>query len=626
VNQLGKYRIVRKLATGGMAEVYLAQAEGPAGFQKQLVVKRILPHLTQDPSFVEMFLNEARLAAQLEHPNIVQIFELGEAGGSFFIAMEFIDGPNLRRLGRAIKERGQQLPFEYAAKIVALACEGLAFAHDFAPHGKPMNLIHRDISPDNIVLSRNGAVKVLDFGIAKAADQPHITKTGMVKGKLSYMPPEQLRGDELDRRADVFALGIVLYEILAGVRPFDATSDASVVQAILNQAPVPLLQRRPDTPPELIAIIDRALAKDRERRYPSCRAMQLELENFLILRSKYVSASDLASLVEMYLPRATEQQPPPLPDDAVELSVSDLEGARSPDPISLRQRKPIPVDVESVPGTKATSQAKAVLSQVARRPASRGMVLGTAAVVLVAGFIAWWFGGRGYPPPLEPAPKPVVTIAEPISASPPVAKPPAATEVAAARPTPEPAVSPPHLEATPQPAPLQPPPKSKTTARLSHKHKAEASKPPVPEPTAPSVAAHGELVVETDPPMNVTVDGLRMGTAPITVKSASTGEHDIVAFDPSKGLSKRVHVTVEAGETHKERIRFGQGTLVLRIRPWAQVEVDGKNYGVTPMAPIPIWEGEHRVKLTNSDLKKEKTLSVTVAAGEDKVVKANLEE
>ncbi|HLK99636.1 MAG TPA: serine/threonine-protein kinase, partial [Myxococcaceae bacterium] len=216
--QLGKYQLIRKLATGGMAEVFLAKAAGPMGFEKTLVVKRILPHLAEDPAFVEMFLSEAKLAAQLNHPNIVQIFDFGEADDAYFLAMEFIDGPNLRVLLKRASQQGVALPPAVCARLIATACEGLAFAHDFADPGtgELLGLIHRDISPDNVLVSRQGAVKVVDFGIAKAAGQSHKTRSGVIKGKLSYMPPEQLRAKQLDRRADVYALGVVLYELLTG--------------------------------------------------------------------------------------------------------------------------------------------------------------------------------------------------------------------------------------------------------------------------------------------------------------------------------------------------------------------------------------------------------------------------
>ncbi|NOJ82003.1 protein kinase domain-containing protein [Myxococcus xanthus] len=300
--QIGKYQLVRKLASGGMAEVFLAKAAGPRGFEKTLVLKRILPHLAEDAAFVEMFLGEARLAAQLEHPNIVQIFDFGEAEGSFFLAMEFIDGPNLRKLVKRAAE--EALPPAFCAKVVAAAAEGLAYAHEFrdVETGEPLGLIHRDVSPDNILVSRQGAVKVVDFGIAKVAGQGHRTLTGVVKGKVAYMPPEQLQAKAMDRRVDVYALGVVLYELLTGKRPFDATTDVSVMQAILFESFIPVSARRPDVPLALQQVLDKALAKDRERRYADCRALQDDLERFVLSTGEPVGAYQIAQRIAQWVP------------------------------------------------------------------------------------------------------------------------------------------------------------------------------------------------------------------------------------------------------------------------------------------------------------------------------------
>jgi serine/threonine-protein kinase len=301
MQQIGKYQLIHKLATGGMAEVFLAKAAGPMGFEKLCVLKRILPHLATEPTFVDMFLSEARLAAQLNHPNIVQIFDFGEAEGTYFIAMEYIDGPNLREMVRRSSAVSLSLPLAFCARVICSACEGLAFAHDFKDPATnlAMNIVHRDISPDNLLLSRQGAVKVVDFGIAKAAGQSPHTQTGVLKGKLAYMSPEQLRNEPLDRRADVYALGVVLYELLTGLKPFMATSEAGMVQAILFELQVPAIQRRPDLPEGLQRILTKALAKERERRYPDCASFQADLEEFLLSTGKPMGPAQISLLVAM---------------------------------------------------------------------------------------------------------------------------------------------------------------------------------------------------------------------------------------------------------------------------------------------------------------------------------------
>jgi hypothetical protein len=317
---IGKYKLVRLIASGGMAEVYLARQAGAAGFEKLVCLKRILPHLARDKQFVEMFLNEARLAARLDHPNIVSIFDLGEANGNYFIAMEFIDGPSLRAAGKRSAERGERLPIPEIVKIVCMAASGLHYAHDLAgPDGKPLGLVHRDISPDNILVHRNGAAKVVDFGIAKAANSGGLTRTGTLKGKVAYMPPEQLRGDPLDRRADVFALGVVLYEMLAGQRPWAGDSEVSLIGKIMTEDPQPLAKLRPDAPAGLAAVIDRALVKDRDARYASCHDLQADLEALLVSLGQTISAARISDFAKAYA------EPAAVPDETTGAAMQALE-------------------------------------------------------------------------------------------------------------------------------------------------------------------------------------------------------------------------------------------------------------------------------------------------------------
>jgi serine/threonine-protein kinase len=298
-----------------MAEVFLAKTDGPMGFEKLLVIKRILPHLAEDPQFVAMFLGEAKLAAQLNHPNLVQIFDFGEAEGSYFIAMEYIDGPNLRLLVTQSREVQAPIPFSLAARIVSQAAEGLAYAHDFRSHqtNEPLHLIHRDVSPDNILLSRSGAVKLVDFGIAKARGQSHHTQVGTVKGKVAYMAPEQLRGEPLDRRVDLYALGVVLYELCTGRMPFEANSEASMVRAVLYDAAIPAAERVPNLPMPLQNILGRLLAKKREDRYNDCSALHADLERFIHQSGEPATGFVLSRLVARLSPQIPPVQPTPAP-------------------------------------------------------------------------------------------------------------------------------------------------------------------------------------------------------------------------------------------------------------------------------------------------------------------------
>jgi serine/threonine-protein kinase len=331
--QLSKsYQLIRKLAAGGMAEVFLARTEGPRGFSKTLVLKRILPHLAGDDQFVEMFLSEARLVAQINHPNVVQIFDFGEFEGAYYIAMEYIDGPNLRTLMRRAHSVGLELEPALCARMVASACEGLAYAHELVDPQtqQPLGLVHRDVSPDNILIARNGTVKVVDFGIAKSIGQQHRTKAGTIKGKLPYMPPEQMRGRPLDRRADVFALGVVLYELLTFKRPFGFGTEVQLMEAVIQKPMTPLKDHRPDVPEAIERIIARCLAKDREGRYPSCRHLRADLERFILSAGEPVGAEELAGMVARLLP-ATQQSSEP-----VELASSRETSASKPRTVPIR--------------------------------------------------------------------------------------------------------------------------------------------------------------------------------------------------------------------------------------------------------------------------------------------------
>ncbi|WP_224361047.1 serine/threonine protein kinase [Hyalangium versicolor] len=297
---MGKYQLVRRLATGGMAEVFLAKAAGPRGFEKELVVKRILPHLAEDPQFVEMFLTEAKLAARLNHGNVVQIFDFGEQEDSYFIAMEYVEGLDLRTLARRALQRSTPISYPLIARIVSLACEGLAYAHELTDpqSGAPIGFIHRDISTDNILVSTTGGVKVVDFGIAKAANVGQQTRSGVLKGKLAYMPPEYLLGTPIDLRADIYALGVVLYELVASRKPFTAESEAVLAQLIVHGPPADIRALRAGVPEPLVHVIQRALHKKREARYDSCRHMQTDLERFLFQCGEPVGAHQIAQLVK----------------------------------------------------------------------------------------------------------------------------------------------------------------------------------------------------------------------------------------------------------------------------------------------------------------------------------------
>src|SRR5581483_1151127 len=280
--KFGKYTLVDRLAVGGMAEIFLARQAGLEGFEKMVVIKRIRPHLSKQASFVKMFLNEAKLAAQLNHPNIVQIYDLGKIGESYFIAMEYIFGRDMRRIIPKADSLGIPFPMVYALKIASSVCEGLYYAHQKNDlYGNPLNIVHRDVTPENIFVSFDGTVKVLDFGIAKAANQVEQTRAGEIKGKLSYMSPEQCMGKPLDCRSDLFSLGVVLYEWLTGFKLFTGDSEVAILKSITEGKIYAPSYFKADIPEAVESILMKALEKDREQRYQTAWEMQYDLDQFL---------------------------------------------------------------------------------------------------------------------------------------------------------------------------------------------------------------------------------------------------------------------------------------------------------------------------------------------------------
>ncbi len=297
--QYGKYLLLDRLAVGGMAEIFLARQTGMEGFEKIVVLKRIRPHLGDQKSFVRMFLNEAKLAAQLTHPNIIQIHDLGKVGDTYFIAMEYLFGRDMRRVIPKAGEQGIPFPVVYACKIASQVLEGLYYAHQKADlHGQPLGIVHRDVTPENIFVSFDGGVKVLDFGIAKAANQVEMTRAGEVKGKLSYMSPEQCRGKPLDHRSDIFSLGVVLYEWVTGFKLFTGESDVAVLKSITDGKIYRPSYFKQDVPEAVESILMRALEKDPAQRYQSAWEMQYDLDKFLANNEFTPSNQHLATFMK----------------------------------------------------------------------------------------------------------------------------------------------------------------------------------------------------------------------------------------------------------------------------------------------------------------------------------------
>jgi serine/threonine protein kinase len=282
--QFGKYLLLRRLAAGGMAEIFLALHRSVAGFEKLIVIKRILPSMNTNKAFIDMLLHEARVAATLSHPNVVQTFDVGQVDGTYFIAMEHIHGEDLQAIVRAMKKKDlTEFPLEHTLSIVLGMCSGLAYAHDKRDlDNRPLGIVHRDISPRNIVVSFTGDVKIVDFGIAKSGFEPgEDTGAGQLKGKAPYMSPEQASGQPIDWRSDIFATGVMLFELTTGKRLFKGASEFETLKLIVDKEYPRPTEIRADYPKALERVVMRALQKNREDRYQSARDMQADIEAFV---------------------------------------------------------------------------------------------------------------------------------------------------------------------------------------------------------------------------------------------------------------------------------------------------------------------------------------------------------
>jgi len=329
--------ILDKIATGGMAEMYLAKMTSFEGFEKLVAIKKILPNLTQDKNLVKMFIDEAKLAAMLFHQNIVQIYDLGSMEGAYFIAMEYIHGKDLRVIGRKAKERNLPLPLEYAIYVTCRICSGLDYSHNLRDfQGNPLELIHRDISPQNILVTYQGEAKIVDFGIAKAAKKSSDTKEGLIKGKVSYMSPEQAAGKPIDNRSDIFSTGILLYEMVTGKRMFEG-ADLQVLERVRKADFEPAENIVPDLPREVSEILNRALAKGITRRYKSCGEMLADLEACLDSFPVRPSAEGLSQYMKALFAEEIAAEAAAL--QRAEVQVSSFKGV----PVSEAQTKTLQI-------------------------------------------------------------------------------------------------------------------------------------------------------------------------------------------------------------------------------------------------------------------------------------------
>jgi serine/threonine protein kinase len=381
--RVGPYELLRPLGAGGMAETFVAVRRGPARFEQRVCVKRILPGRAADPRFVELFLDEARLLAKLRNAAIVQVYDFGESDGTYYMALELVEGMDLEALLNALRSRTKRLPIALALYIAGQILSALHYADSLVIDGEPLQLVHRDISPSNVLLSLQGEVKLTDFGIAKARGRQHKTQTGHTKGKVAYMSPEQVRGDELDSRSDLFAVGVVLYEMLSGVHPFDAPTDLALLNNILSGKYRPIAELLPELPSTVTELLQRLLSIDRNARPPTPGDALLMVSVF---DQPFALQRQLAALVSDLRPPPREPLRP--------------QGASHDGDTELWRE-------QSYPGNQPATPAKGTSELSLRGRRSNlpwALMAGTLFLGGLAGVGLWWNAQQRLPPPVATPP------------------------------------------------------------------------------------------------------------------------------------------------------------------------------------------------------------------------------
>jgi serine/threonine-protein kinase len=543
----GRYEILGRVAFGGMAEIFLGRENLSAGASRMLVIKRILPQVADDPTFVEMFLDEARLAIQLSHPNICHIYEFGEVEGTYFIAMEWIHGASLGKIIRRARE-GQGLAPELVAKIIVQVAEALEYAHHARDQvGHPLDIVHRDVTPHNIMVSHGGQVKLLDFGIAKAASASTKTEAGIVKGKFAYMSPQQCLGRDIDGRADVFALGVCLYEALTGSSLYQRATDYETMKAVIEEDVPSIRAVRPELPVALDAIVQRALQKSADERWAGAGQMQQALEDWLASIGRAVPASKVAELMaELFRDEAIRG---PLLDSTPFgqsfKRMRDREPASAPSGVALAATALEPRLTD--PDAAAPSAASVPPPAQSSRARRAGVAVSALALLVAVGGGAWLAGRHASGTAMRPAPS---TASAPATArddaSAHAAAEPTAPEPTAPEPTaPEPTAPEPTAPAvTPEPTAPEPtapavtlaPPPSAPAAQQADRGR--AARPP------------GLLSIDTRPWSKVYVGSRLLGTTPIAEAEVQSGTVRLRLVDRDGRIFTRT-ITVPPHEEHR---------------------------------------------------------------------------
>ena len=670
----GRYRLVERIGYGGMAEVFRASYSPAPGFDKTLVVKRILPHLSEDPRFVNMFQDEAAITVHLSHPNIVQVFDFGTIGGIYFLAMEYVHGRNLRQLLRRLRDQSRPVPVGLAAYITAEVARGLAYAHDATDSvGRPLGIIHRDLNPPNILLSYQGGVKITDFGIAKATRRLEKTEAGRIKGKIEYTAPETLLGKDSDHRADLWALGCLLYEMLAGDHPFPVSQDDALAQKIIKitQEPyVPVSELRDGVPAPLERAVDLLLQKNPDDR-PDTAAEIATVASAVVpptarsrlgdmLRDLFAAEHAVENTPSSSAPSGKDFSiPSAVHRDRLEPSGNSRVRAEqptqmTPPPVSSPSEPSVNVAGPSGPGVEGIEDAIAAAMAAEVSEPSRS----------VEDLVAEAQVPASTPPPRTPPPS---SLPDPTQYSPPP-QPPRSN-------TPAPHTPPPQTRPTPQPQRfvIDEPTPSRLPLILvlvlvpiaigtavfgwwylnQQKKNQVANNTPTPtvtqvavSPTAATPAPSPSPIATTATPTPRTPTPVPVQTARLTVDPSPSSANVTVNGKPYKsgqsypvGSSLKIVVSAPGHLSWSRNVKMtsggldfspqlavaGTGTLKLTSQPWADVTIDGKRLGrQTPIYDLKLSAGPHKIVLVNNLENLRMEFTVVIKANQTTTKSANL--
>ena len=585
VGKFGKYHLLGRLAYGGMAEIFLAREvqmdQGRERLGRFCVVKRVLPHVAGDRQFVQMFMDEARLVVQLSHPNICHVYAYGEEEGASYIAMEWINGMPLSKTLRRTRDRGG-LALPLALKIIAMVAEALDHAHRAVDQssGDPLGIVHRDVSPQNIMVAFDGVVKLLDFGIAKAASHSTRTEAGVVKGKFAYMSPQQCMGEPIDARSDVFALGVVLYEMIDGHNPFKKSAEFDTMRSLVYDDPPSLMDRHPHVPEEIDAIVKRSISKKAEDRFQSASDMQLAIERALGRMGEVVTTAHIgARMHEVFEPEIRA-------GPRLDTRISVPEERKDPSATSEVEARPI------TPAPNATMKLAAIPDmEPAQRPDRNRVlvpVLMATIVILLAVLGGVWLLSGGTTGPRSPAP---------IATGP--ATTPAPTPVS---PTEQLATL--YVDSTPRGA----------TVRLGMRGEVGHT------PTEIALLPTGDW------PIEMTLEGYQPWQTTVTLMGGQRleVEHTLTAIAAPEVIAEAAPA-VHTGRTRRDPVvheaapppatpAAASGHLAINTRPWSRVFIGSRLLGTTPIGNVEVPSGSLHLRFVDRDgVEHTRTVSVPAA-------------